>query len=281
MASPTGFIDFNTFYQQQGSAEEAAMQAKLDELQRLDDDSARYLRLGEGEAEKANFDAVRGGGVAGTSLSGTASYSQFLKAQQQAKALREQLAAAAKGIGNMGLGARAAANTGAVGAVDASATEEARLRDFYGQKAEQGIANYGDYSARMKAMAEKKADEDAQRQATDAGNLAKFQADMRARMAKAWAEQDAASADFGAEFNPFTGGRYAIDDKGNPFTVEGRSKMNPDQRARTGGNTPGGYGAEDWERMAGYSRNAGLGADVDKFQSEATYSWGKRKSGGF
>lgn len=187
--NPSGFIDFNTFYAAQGASEEAAMQRRLDELTKLDEESARLLRLGEGEAERANLDAVRGGGTASMGLSGTASYGQYLKAQQQAKALRAQLEAAAKGIGNRGLGARAAANLGITDAsLDARDAEAQRLRDYYLQRGESGIASFNAYADRQRAEA---ARVEAERKAREEKDKANAKANAAAFLKK-WAESQSA-----------------------------------------------------------------------------------------
>jgi hypothetical protein len=250
MASPTGFIDFDTFYASQGASEEEAQRRKLDELQRLDDESARHLRLGEGEAEMANLAAVRGGGQAGMGLSQTGSYGQYLKAQQQAKSLRAQLAMAAQGVGTAGLGARAAARTGSTGAAEASAKEQQRLRDFTAQRTESGRVGYNEYAAQNRQRAEAAADAEKARTSRDEALFDTARGQLTGEMDAFWANADKRSGTFG--FGP--------EDR---FMVWGHAGPADDLSA-------------GWKNRA-----AGLGMKPKEWQTQTQeYTWGKRNNAG-
>lgn len=254
-----GFIDYATFEELNRPEEERLMDEALARAQAADEHARAAGARASVEAQGRYNTA---GQIVGdmADITQTASYSDYLKAKQDAEAARRSV------MGPTGDFRRDAVREqmGTARGLPGQLAEAQRAQEFReGRRATEAREGYAGVRQQRAAEQERRraADAEAQRRAdAEAQHLAAFQDTLRQRFAQQWQGFDAAA-------NNFWGGY-----KGAPAHFAIYEQMGPL------GSSAGG---EDAERLAQMGRNVGLDKDVNRFTSGATYEWGKRTKGGY
>ncbi len=254
MPNSSGFVDFNQQLATSGDEERRLMEAAMSRAE-----------AAQGKAQSGLQHASQQAGEQHVGLSETASYSDYLKARQDAS---NAWAAVTSPDANPRSVRGAIANRMGVAGQQQMAGDELQSREQTLGARNEG--NAGAHAAYQRGMDERAAAAEAQRKARegeDAANWGKYRDSLKAKMAGDWRAMDVNNDTFG--FAP-----------GKTFTIYGEN-MQP--FGQIGGSLDRGSveGNPDSMRLAQQARSAGLNDEADRYQSGATYEWGKRTKGGY
>ena len=248
------FLSFGDYMALTGEQEQQLLERAMADAQATRAQAQRGLSRAAAEARDAQRIESRGEGVATTTLSSASSYSDYLRLKVRAE---EQCKAALNGGGTTASTIRAA-RAKASGVADAWTQQGDALEARQQQLADESTAGAAGYNrlADERRHRERQTAEAARLRAEqDATNRENFNANLDARMKAAWQERDRQQGTFG--FDPST-----------QFTIYG-------ENFRAAGDP------NDNERLAQMARASGMGTQADRFQSGATFEWGKRTKGGY
>ena len=254
--SPTDFIDFNAWKDITSASEAEALQRQQADVNAKEAEAERLLQRSGAEAQRAQSQEAMSNGMATTTLSRTGSYVDFLKAKQSAQNARAMMA-----LGRMGaygdtrsaVDAQQGYSAGAQAALDRLQAREDRT----GAAVDSSASSYTSSAQQDRERIRQQQAAAAARAASDKQATDKFNAGLLAKMRGDWAAMDAKQGSFG--FDPAK----------SSFTIYGDNMA------------PYGEANSDATRLAQMARNQGYSSEADRYQSGATYSWGKRTKGGY
>lgn len=248
----SGFVDFEAFRGLNQDSEDKLMQEAIARAEAAD-------AAAQGSLRKVSREAEGGYGPGGSfrdvqsDLTKVGSYSDYLKAKQNAA---NAWAAVSQSTGDP----RTDALRGGRGAQAAEMGRQSR-QELSGREARLGALAADSFREKADSRNRQSAWEAAQefakseRQRKDDAFMAQHRAGLDAKMRTAWEKRDRQQGTFG--FDPNT-----------QFTIFG-------ENFRAAGTQ------EEQDDLARMARYAGLNDQADKFQSTATYEWGKRTKGGY
>lgn len=219
-----------------------------------------------GTAQHSLMQASQQAGAQHVGLSESGSYSDYLARKQDAA----KAWAAVAGPGNNPRSVRGALAQGAMGAGRMADADLADREQRLGERNSGNAASWGAYNRGIQERAA--AAEAAKNDRTKADNesRSKFQDTLRSRMQGDWANIDRQLGTFGFGKND----NFTIYGDVNPFGDNSASRAPGDQQESWAGDP-------DSLRLAQMARSQGLGDEANRYQTRATYSWGKRVKGGY
>lgn len=272
--TPSDFIDFNAFRDLTAQSERELLQRQLSELETATGSANQLLLKAANDAGRQQAaDVSVAGGATNTSLSSVGSYGDYLKAKQNVQNLRAMMAL--NGGGASGdVRSSVAAEDGFGSSADSVLQRLNATEAYKGKQLDESMAGANRNSAELKAYADRQAAERAAREASDKAAVEGFNASVLSKMQQEWAKLDASAGEH-KWFQPWNNNYMLYREGVNPF--DPNRQYHPEERMSYRGL----MSPQDAARLTQMAQTQGLNKEAERFNTNATYEFGKRTKGGY